>query len=44
MPIKDALAEMDRVKGTQLDKDICEVFIKMVQAKTECIEKIINMK
>lgn len=42
-PVKDALIEMDRVKGTQLDEKLCETFIQMVQTKPECIDKIINM-
>ena len=41
MTIEDALAEIDRVKGTQLDKDYSEQFIKFATEKIEVIQTII---
>ena len=42
MSIEDALKEIDRVKGTQLDEDFCKKFIKFVKENTAVINDIIS--
>ena len=41
LTIEDALQEIDRVKNTQLDKELADNFIKFVRANVEVINKII---
>ena len=40
--ITSALAELERVKGTQLDEKIVDTFVNLVKNNVEKIEKIIN--
>lgn len=42
--IKDALKEIDRVKGTQLDEKLCERFIDLVKSSPKEIQNIKNKR
>lgn len=44
MSIEDALQEIDRVKGTQLDKEYSESFIKFVRTNPDIINVIMGNK
>ena len=44
MSIDDAIAEIDRVKGSQLDKDYSEQFIKFITEKIESVKSVIYKK
>lgn len=44
MAIEDALAEIDRVKGTQLDKELAEIFIEFVRTNLDTINKVMAKK
>jgi len=44
MAIEDALLEIDRVKDTQLDKELAEIFIKYVRTNTDIINKVMAKK
>lgn len=44
MTIDDALAEIDRVKGTQLDKEYSEKFITFIKEKIEAVTAMIYRK
>lgn len=44
MSINDALSEIERVKGTQLDKKLSETFIEFVKSNIDIISTIMNNK
>ena len=41
MTVNDALAEISKVKGTQLDTEYCEKFIKFISEKIEAVNAMI---
>ena len=44
MAIEDALKEIDRVKDTQLDKELAEIFIQFVRINPDAINKVMAKK
>ena len=44
MSIEDALQEIERVKGTQLDAEYCDKFIKLVREKLDAIYAMMGKK
>lgn len=44
MSIEDAIIEIDRVKGTQLDRELCESFLKFLDQQIDDIKTIIARK
>ena len=44
MTIEDALQEIDRVKGTQLDKELAETFIQFVRTNADVINNVMAKK
>ena len=44
MAIEDALLEIDRVKDTQLDKELAEIFIEFVRTNLDTINNVTAKK
>lgn len=44
LPLEQAIDEINRVKGKQLDKKLCESFLNIVKEDSEIVNKILNME